>query len=146
MAHPPLHLRPHHFLCVLGFRGEGYSDGFTANLAGIAAKLRAPGSTGRDITVIGQADAICGPCPLRRGKGCENQAKIDTLDAAHAAAHGLGPGARISWGGAQTRIRETVRPKDLSQICKGCRWLSLGYCQAALTDLHDGHLQGAPEA
>lgn len=142
----PLPLRPHHFLCALGFRGAGYSDGFTANMARIVAELRAPGGAARDIVVTGQADSICAPCPLRRGTGCESQAKIDRLDTAHARALDLPPGSRLTWGQAQARIRARVQPGALATLCTDCRWLSLGYCEAALRALHDTPAQGTDPA
>ncbi|SES16241.1 hypothetical protein SAMN04490244_106222 [Tranquillimonas rosea] len=133
-----LRYRPHHFLCSLGFRGAGYSDGFTANMARIVGGLRAPGGEGTVIEVTGSADGICGPCPKRRGAGCVSQDKIDRLDAAHGKALGVAPGDRLSWGEARRRIRDNVRPGDLATLCAGCQWLSLGYCEDALAELHAG--------
>lgn len=129
--------RPHHFLCSLGFEGKGYSEAFTANMDAIVmGRLRADGGEQTEIEVVGAADDICAPCPLRRGQGCQKQAKIDRLDAAHGAALGLAPGDRLTWGAALERIGERVQPGDLSTICKGCQWLDLGVCEAALARLH----------
>ncbi|MFC2968344.1 DUF1284 domain-containing protein [Acidimangrovimonas pyrenivorans] len=122
---------------MLGFQGEGYSDGFTANMDGIVSgRLRAPGGAEVEIEVVGAADDICAPCPGRRGAGCVKQARIDALDAAHGAALGLAPGDRIRWGDALDRIRGRVMPGDLSTLCAGCQWLELGLCEAALSRLH----------
>ncbi|MCX7646433.1 MAG: DUF1284 domain-containing protein [Rhodobacteraceae bacterium] len=129
--------RPHHFLCALGFVGKGYSDRFTANMAAIVeGRLRAPGGAATAIEVVGRLDDICAPCPRRAGALCSVQAKIDRLDAAHAAALGLAPGDRIRWGEALARIRARVRPGDLARLCAGCEWLELGLCEAALARLH----------
>ncbi len=130
----PLRFRPHHFLCALGFRGKGYSDAFTAGMARHVALLRSDPAT--MIEVVPGIDAICGPCPKRSGSQCFSQEKIDRLDAAHAAALGLSPGDRLSWAEALDRIRAAVRPSDLASLCAGCRWLSLGLCESALTRLH----------
>jgi hypothetical protein len=134
-----LRFRRHHFLCSLGFQGKGYSDAFTANMdAVVNGRLRAPQGAAKEIEVVAGADAICAPCPERRGEGCAKQARIDRLDAAHGAALGLAPGDRISWGDALARIRARVQPGDLARICKGCGWLELGLCEAALGQLHAG--------
>lgn len=134
-APPDLRFRPHHFLCALGFEGKGYSTEFTANMAGIVmGGLRAPGGADLRIEVIAGADAICAPCPARRGTLCESEAKIAALDAAHGRALGLVPGDVISWGAAQARMR--ALPADaLRQICAPCQWLDLGLCEAALARL-----------
>lgn len=106
MTDAPIRFRPHHFLCALGFEGKGYSEDFTANMAAIVdARLRAPGGGDVQIEVTATADAICAPCPSRRGAGCESGDRIAQLDAAHARALGLAPGDRISWAEARARMR-----------------------------------------
>ncbi|QXT38828.1 DUF1284 domain-containing protein [Gymnodinialimonas ceratoperidinii] len=134
----PLSLRPHHILCALGFEGHGYSDAFTANMEAIViGQLRTEAGDETVIQITGGADAICAPCPRRRGAGCEAQTEIDTLDRAHGEALHIAPGDRLTWKAAQDRVRENVRPDDLDIICAGCRWLSLGLCKAAVARLHD---------
>ena len=128
--------RPHHFLCALGFQGKGYSDRFTANMAGIVAQLRGPGGDAVEIDVTFQADHICAPCPHRRGSGCAKSEQISTLDTRHAAALELRDGDCLSWGDAQARIRAQVPPGALAGLCAGCQWLELGLCEAGLRDLH----------
>ncbi len=133
----PLPLRRHHVLCALGFQGHGYSDLFTANMARIVeGRLRAEGGAEVPLAITEGADAICGPCPARRGTGCEKNDKILALDVAHGAALRIAPGDRLSWGEALDRVRAHVRPGDLSVLCAGCQWLSLGLCEAALRRLH----------
>ncbi len=43
--------RPHHFLCALGFAGKGYCDSFTASMAAIMDRSRAPGGGAVQIEV-----------------------------------------------------------------------------------------------
>lgn len=133
----PFRFRPHHFLCALGFQGKGYSDDFTANMAQIVDLLRGPDGSDTELEVTVQADSICAPCPHRRGVSCDKAARIATLDQRHAAALRLKDGDRISWAEARKRIRAHVPPGSLAQLCKGCQWLGLGLCEAALQKLHD---------
>lgn len=138
MADTPLRYRPHHFLCSLGFRGKGYSDAFTANMARIVeGRLRAPHGDDVEIEVVGATDDICAPCPKRRGTLCTSQDKITALDTRHAKALGLFIGTRLTWGEAKSRIVANVSSGALSQLCAGCQWLELGLCEAALKDLHE---------
>lgn len=137
MTAAPLRLRPHHLLCALGYRGLGYSDGFTANMTALVKQgLHAPGGGALPIEVVGEADAICAPCPKRRGTGCTAQHRIAALDRAHAEALDIAAGDRLTWDEARARIRARVVPDDLDRICAGCEWLPLGLCKAALRDLH----------
>ena len=133
----PITFRPHHFLCALGFQGKGYSDSFTANMAQIVDRLRAPDGDDVLIEVTVQADHICAPCPHRMGQSCAKAAKIAVLDQRHATALGVQDGTRLTWGDAKERVRARVAPGDLSSLCAGCTWLSLGLCEAALARLHD---------
>ena len=142
---PPLRFRQHHFLCATGFAGRGYSDGFTANMARLIGTLRAPGGAATVIEVVGAADDICAPCPRRRGALCEAQAKIEAIDARHAAALGLRAGDRLTWGAAKARIRASVAPGDLATLCAGCQWVSAGLCEAALARLHAAHEKAASD-
>lgn len=133
----PVRLRPHHLICALGFQGKGYSDDFTANMAGIVDRLRGPDGDGTALEIIIQADAICAPCPHKRGAGCVKDAQITALDARHAQALGLKDGARLTWGQAQARIVAQVAPRALRTLCAGCQWLDYGMCESALTALHN---------
>ncbi len=134
-----LTFRPHHFLCALGYRGKGYSDAFTANMTQIVTYgLFANGGDHTLIRVRTAADSLCAPCPKRRGEGCTNQAEIDALDGRHAAALNLKQGDVLTWGQAKMRIRAKVQPDDLDSLCAGCKWLELGLCKSALSDLHRG--------
>lgn len=138
MSDAPLRYRPHHFLCSLGFRGKGYSDAFTANMARIVDdRLRAPGGDDVMIEVAAATDDICTPCPKRRGTLCTSQDKIATLDTRHSRALGLFVGTRLTWGEAKQRIRANVPPGALTQLCAGCQWLDLGLCEAAVKELQE---------
>lgn len=131
--------RPHHFLCAIGYEGKGYSGEFTDNMSAIVLdRLRAPGGEATPMKVVGYADDICGPCPKRRGRSCVNQQGISRLDRAHALALKFDPHEELTWGEALERIRQNVRPGDLSKLCEGCQWLELGLCEEALSRLHEG--------
>ena len=135
----PIRFRPHHFLCALGFEGKGYSPEFTANMAALVeGRLRAPGGAAEVIEVTFAADAVCAPCPSRRGTGCESGARIAALDAAHAQALGLAEGDRLNWGAALDRMR-ALPPEIHRSICAECPWLGFGMCASALA-----RLQAAP--
>jgi len=129
-------LRPHHILCAIGFEGEGYDDAHAANMSHVVSnRLRAPRGASERVIITGHADTICAPCPKRRGMGCEDQARIDRTDAAHAGALGVAAGQIYGWGDLVDRVTERIRPEDLDRICLGCRWLEAGFCKDALRAL-----------
>ena len=144
MSRDNITLRPHHFLCSLGFQGKGYSDDFTANMARIVLDgLRAPGGDETFITVTGDTDDICAPCPKRRDNLCTSQDQIVALDYRHARALGLFSGTSLTWAEAKQRIIKRVPPGSLATLCNGCQWLELGLCEKALNDLHKAETENA---
>lgn len=137
MSKNPIQFRPHHFLCALGYQGKGYSDAFTANMTRIVqGQLRGPNGDATVIEVIGSTDDICAPCPKKIGLLCSSQTQIVGLDDRHGAALGLRHGDRLTWGDAKARIRSNVKPDQLHELCRGCSWLELGLCTAAVAGLH----------
>lgn len=52
-------LRAHHLICLLGFRGLGYSPEFVENMARIADQLRSFPHT--VIEIVRRPDDICSP-------------------------------------------------------------------------------------
>ncbi|MBW0157375.1 DUF1284 domain-containing protein [Sedimentimonas flavescens] len=138
MNDTPLRYRPHHFLCSLGFEGKGYSPEFTTNMTAIVmGRLRAARGDEVVIEVVEDTDDICAPCPSRRGTACGSGYHINQLDAAHAAALGLKPGDKLTWGEARERMR-ALPDNALSEICAPCQWLAFGMCTAALGRLKSG--------
>ena len=86
------------------------------------------------VLVIATTDAICAPCPNRQGDLCGAQAKIDELDAKHAAVLHILPGMQLTWGEAKARILKHMTLQAFHQACALCSWKSLNLCEAALTD------------
>ncbi|MGN6671195.1 MAG: DUF1284 domain-containing protein [Candidatus Nucleicultricaceae bacterium] len=133
-----IHFRPHHFMCALGFQGSGYSNAFVENFSNIIKVINAEEGQQVAIKVTFEADAICAPCPNRRETLCTEQGKIERLDRAHAAALQLQAGEILNWKEAKERIRSRVSFDVFDQICDGCSWKSLGFCESALRKLHEG--------
>ncbi len=130
--------RPHHFLCNLGFQGNGYSPEFTENFRLInALTVGAAGDAGRvEIEVTLETDSICGPCPNRNQSRCATQDKIDRLDEAHAEILSLKDGERLTWVEALARIKKEFSLEKFHKACAPCSWKDSGYCESALRKLH----------
>lgn len=129
--------RPHHFLCALSFKGEGYSPQFIANFTAIMQQLNAAEGDAIKIAVVGDTDSICAPCPHRREKKCTSQEKILRLDQAHAAILRIQSGDVLTWGEAKQRIANMMTIEKFTTACASCEWKSLGVCEKALTTFLD---------
>lgn len=133
-------LRAHHLLCLLGFRGEGYSDDFAFNMSQVLLELRdSPLSM---IQIATSPDCICELCPhLIEGacqqRGPQSEETIRHRDLAAMAKLGLVTGDELPWAGVEDRIRTRLKIEDFQHICGDCQWLPLGYCAEGLKALKD---------
>lgn len=134
-------LRGHHLLCLLGFRGLGYSPEFVENMSGIAQRLRSSPQT--RIEIVRQPDDICTPCPFLGKKGCRDKGpnsekrKIER-DKDVMGRLNVETGDKLSWLEIRKRIRPSISPGDLDEICRDCEWLPQGYCAEGLKKLTTG--------
>jgi uncharacterized protein len=73
----PIRLRPHHLLCILSYKGVGYTPGFTANMTTIVEAI----SNGAPILVKPGPDAICAGLMAHDAAQCHcNEAKTQQMD------------------------------------------------------------------
>jgi hypothetical protein len=134
-----IRLRGHTLLCLQGFRGEGYSAEFIANMAAIHRTLADHPEV--VVEVLASPDAVCLACPHRHSSGCTlngERSEEEMIEQDHEVLRRLGlkVGERLRWQDILARIRTSVTGNDLPSICSSCRWLPLGYCREGLNQLH----------
>lgn len=135
----PLRLRGHTLLCLQGFRGEGYSPSFVANMAAIHQTLSHQPET--TVQVVASPDAVCAACPHQQeSSGCtlNGEASETTMidqDRVVLERLGLKAGNHLSWQEVLARISTSMSGDDLPSICGSCRWLPLGYCREGIDRL-----------
>ncbi len=134
---PPLEIRAHHLLCMLGFRGLGYSQEFTVKMGKVVEELRS--NSALPITVIAGCDVICASCPHNRENKClrnaDSERKAKTQDLEVLQRLGFETGAQMPVGKVWTSIKARLSVRDISEICWDCEWRELGYCAAGLERL-----------
>ncbi|MBI2865327.1 MAG: DUF1284 domain-containing protein [Chloroflexi bacterium] len=141
MQAEPLVLRGHHVLCVLGFRGYGYSEQFVAGMRAIVNRLRAAPEMMVELAV--GRDLVCLSCPHLVGEVCKKRGAESGEDTA---AHdrrvldwlGFRVGQRLAWSAVLDMVRQTVKPEDLPNLCRECEWSPLGACEEGLRSLLNG--------
>lgn len=129
-----IRLRGHHLLCLLGYRGMGYSADFCVNMTEIYEVLRAKPET--EIELITGPDDICKAYPTDKWNHCEGN--VYNTDEAILLKLGLAPGNRGSWREMCSRIADKVVPADISQLCATCPWESYGVCQEGVRLVNEG--------
>ncbi|MDQ8736904.1 DUF1284 domain-containing protein [Paenibacillus sp. LHD-38] len=119
-----IRLRGHHLLCLLGYRGMGYSDDFCVNMTAIYETLRQEPQT--EIEIIIGPDDVCRAYPPDKAYHCEGA--VYGLDEAVLSKLGLVAGIRESWQALCSRVAETMVPEDISRLCTTCPWEKYGVC------------------
>ncbi|MHC4713395.1 MAG: DUF1284 domain-containing protein [Planctomycetota bacterium] len=141
MKAAPIRIRAHHLLCMLGFRGLGYSPEFVENMTRIRGILSAHPET--LVRIMACCDDICRSCPHETDLLCSKsdgaEQEVADKDRRVLEIIGLGENASLSVSAAYEKIGELLTPQDLSaDLCRNCEWLDLGYCVEGLTALREG--------
>lgn len=127
-----IELRPHHLLCLVGWRGHGYDRAFTDNFNRLADSL----DRDSEIKLVEGADEICACCPRLNASAC----RADEYGGGNAALLidrrvlenlGLQPGEIYRFDELSGLVREKITAEVLSDICAGCGWLARGWCAEA---------------
>lgn len=116
-----IHLRPHHGLCLLNFRGVGYSDEFSTNMAAMQKRLF--DNPQEKITITEGADDLCRRCPNRRGSACRSE-HPPLFDSNVLRAADIAYGQTMTWQELSGRT-DLLRRKRLEEMCPDCEWLDL---------------------
>ena len=148
MAPPPLPLRAHMTLCLLGFRGKGYDEAFIAAMAATQSRLQGDGT--QPVTLIAEPDPLCHACPnlapaspARPSGGCTlggpaHEAHMREHDLAVLNRLDLEEGTTMAWEHVLAQVARRIRGTDLPGICTTCPWLPLGVCAEAVDALRTG--------
>lgn len=134
----PLMIRGHTLLCLQGFRGEGYSAAFIAEMAAAHRLLAASPET--PVQVVARPDLFCRACPNLAADGCALKGpgferSMETQDRDVMARLEIAEGEILPWREVLHRIARRAAGSDLDAICGGCRWLPLGYCREGIDAL-----------
>lgn len=130
-----IRLRGHHLLCMLGYRGMGYSEAYAANMSRVHERLRAEPET--EVALIEGPDDLCVCFPEDRPSHCGNDA-VFNKDAFILNRLGLQAGEVHPWGELQERIAALVTPEDIPFWCAACPWLHYGVCEEGVRIVSEG--------
>lgn len=135
-----IRLRPHHLLCIQGFRGQGYSPTFIANMARLKDMLS--GNPETSVKIVDNADEVCSFCPhLDSGSCMRPGLQVEKLDRTVMAKLGLTAGETGPWSKYIDSVRQKVDPAALSNVCGDCSWIDLGFCAKGIAGLSGGSTQ-----
>ena len=139
LAHP-VKIRSHHLLCLLGFRGLGYSPEFVETMGKVFKEFHS--DTTLPITVVTGCDIICNSCPHNRDNKCRKKEgsarRVKNKDVMILKKLGFPENTETTSGEVRRRVKERITAGDLTTMCQRCGWLDLGYCHEGLAELAAG--------
>lgn len=116
-----IHLRPHHGVCLLNYRGKGYSNDFSANMTRMRDLLM--GHPDTRIRITRGPDDLCARCPNRRENECESP-KPPIFDSNVLRQTGLFYDQILTWKEFSNRTCP-LSLYHLEETCPNCEWLEL---------------------
>lgn len=134
-----IQLRGHHLLCLLGYRGMGYSPEYAENMTKLHQTLRTNPET-EVLLVVGEDD-LCAKFPTDQPYHCDNRTVHDR-DAAVFQQLGVEVGQIWTWRELEQRLGGNVIPEDIPRLCFNCVWLSYGVCEEGVKRINNG--EGLP--
>lgn len=122
----PVQLRGHHFLCILTYRGYGYTPAFVANMTDIVADI----GNGRPVRLVEGPDAICGGLTADDRRACNHDcAKTETTELDRLAVEEVGDLLAIDFSGPVEidqamidRLRASFADRSIRSACRRCPW------------------------
>jgi len=130
-----IHLRGHHLLCLLGFRGMGYSNLFADNMKQVYERLRKEPET--VVQIVNGVDDLCKCFPGDQPYHCDNTS-VHERDQAVIRHLNIVEGDQLEWNEILQRIRTNITPQHVPVWCNGCPWLTYGVCEEGVGRVVNG--------
>ena len=122
-------LRPHHLLCLQGYKGLNYSKLQMSSWSKISKHLY--DKPDNDILIVNGADDLCEKCPAlvstKKTRCIENS--VNKLDKKVAEIFGLIKGQTYNYSDIVQTIKNNFTKAQHEQLCSNCAWWKKGLCQ-----------------
>lgn len=122
-------LRPHHFLCLQGYKGLNYSKTQANSWSKISQKLEQNPDT--DILISGGSDDLCKKCPaiLKKEKSRCIEQSVNKLDFKVAKILNIKKGEVYKYSKILNKLKNNFTKDMHEQLCSDCAWWIKGLCR-----------------
>lgn len=121
-------LRPHHWMCMKGYVGVGYSKAHTNIWDRVSKLLNKYPDTKVKLTM--SEDTLCTSCPNHpKLHGVCNTDYIKSLDEKVRSLLGLKTDMIYKYNEISKKLSEILNPQKHFEICGDCGWRKHGLCQ-----------------
>lgn len=122
-------LRPHHFLCLQGYKGLNYSKTTALSWSRIAKTLNDAPDT--DILIIKGKDDLCAKCPaiINKNKARCVEKSVNKLDKKVQKILGIITGQVYKYNEITEKMQNIMTKEKHEELCKDCAWWKKGLCK-----------------
>ncbi|MBP3820237.1 DUF1284 domain-containing protein [bacterium] len=121
-------LRPHHFLCLQGYKGLNYSNNQVHIWNDVVNKLKTNPDT--DILIINKNDYLCSYCPAKFKNSDSNcsEKSVQNLDRKVSEILNITEGKKYKYSEILEKLKSITIQKH-EQLCSTCYWWIKGLCR-----------------
>lgn len=121
-------LRPHHFLCLQGYKGYNYNQTQISSWDAISKQLNENPDT--DILILESKDDLCKKCPNDgvQSKTTCLEKNVSALDKKVQDLLGLVTGQIYKYSDILKKLHEIMTPEKHAELCSECAWWKKGLC------------------
>ena len=122
-------LRPHHLLCLKGYKGLNYNQSQVRNWSEISSKLKE--NPDIDILIVSGRDDLCENCPaiLPEYRILCKEFIVNNLDKNIQAMLGLVTGQVYKYKELIENLEKNMNYERHKKFCETCAWWKKGLCQ-----------------
>ena len=132
----PVRLRGHHFLCVLTYRGAGYTERFVARMTALVEAINA----GAPVVLMAGADDICAGLTDKCRVDVQHDCRADKIRALDKLAVEAVSGvlkrdltlANPLGKDDVAKLRQAYATGSIRKACHGCSWV--GFCNQIVAE------------
>lgn len=121
-------LRPHHFLCLPGYKGYNYNQNQKTSWDTVSKYLNEHPDT--DILILSGKDDLCKKCP-NDGSGtaiCKDDS-VNKLDEKVKNLIGIETGKTYKYSDILNKLKTTITEDIHKNLCETCAWWQKGLCR-----------------
>lgn len=129
-----MELRPHHLMCIQGYHGVGYDEGFVMNMDQVVKDLE--NNPSQKVIIRMKGDVLCAACPERqrdethdiyKEDSCLSEKLVGYLDRKTLECLKIDEGSYV-YQDLVKLIRETLTWDNYCKICGQCEWFKNNVC------------------
>lgn len=115
-------IRAHHMMCLAYFKGKGYSEEFTVQMAAIKEELK----NDPVIQLVCHTDSICTACPNNKDGICTTEKQVMQYDRQVLSHCNLAENDIMRYSEIEKMVYSNVLDKGKrEEICGDCEWNEL---------------------